>query len=198
MMIHPVDHLCEMIASFGPDDAKTFLDFACLGIGCPDKPTGVPETPTTKLHELHHPFTVDDLRKQMMRVIKQMGVDSKLLICGTLYTVLSHYERMGDPQEVSALIDKFLEMKKTLQAELDKPIEERQDKRSDERLEKFMASVDKVMSGKPADRQNGERWADQLKEAWEKWFPEAYWSAWNLYELQTTAPPGFSTDLFFK
>jgi hypothetical protein len=183
----PIARFCEMFADFTPDDGDEFIAMAAFGLGCPDRPTDVEVTPSTKMGELYYPDTIEDLRKQLNRIVATTNVQPQVLITGTLLFLLSHYEKLADPKYTSESIDKFLEMKEQLEAELKIPVEQRRGNRTDDRIHKMIASVQKVLSTTPSGRMSGERRSSSLRQAWGRWFPESYWDEVNRYWLQMNA-----------
>jgi hypothetical protein len=193
-MTNPVDRFCEMLTTAELPEAQSILSMACLCLGCDSKPTGVKRTPQTKVGEMFHKHTVEDLRKRLSHLIDHLGVHAEILVSGMLHLLINHYEKMASPDHVSSSIDKFLDMKRDLEEELERPIDERRGKRNDDQVQKLIASVEGMMTRSPSNRELGERISSALRTEWEKWFSESYWEAWNSYELRLLSRQHFSTD----
>lgn len=188
-MSEPVDLFCEMIAVFEPQDSHEILDLACLASGCPEKPTGVVPTKDTLMGELHHPHTVEDLRKRLNLLADRKDIWPVVLISGLFHMLTDHYDRLADPAKVAEWIDRCLAERQALEAELATSLEDRTRGLTDDRIRQKIKAVELRMTISASGRQRGERLSSQLREEWDRRYPPDYWYAWLMQQLRDTMPP---------
>ena len=194
-MNEPVDRFCEMIAAFEPKDRQEILTLACMAVGCPDKPTGVTPTKGTLLSELSHPYVIDDIRNRLNLLLAHTEVWPLVLLNGIVSMLTYHYERLADPQDVSARIDRGLADRRELEAELAKPVEERPVGLTDEKIHRKMHIIELIMTTAAAGRQRGERLAAQILAEYEKRFTQTYWYEWQIKYLESLKPEGLEPSI---
>ncbi len=188
-MSEPVDRFCEMIAVFEPKDRQEIVDLVCLAAGCPEKPTGVVPTKDTLLSELHHPHTVDDLRKRLNLLADRMDIWPVVLMSGLFHMLTDHYDRLADPSNVAEWIDRCLAERQALEAEVEKPLQDRTTGLTDDRIRRKIEAVEMIMTSSASRRQKAERLGSQIREEWDRRYPTGYWYAWLMQHLRDTMPP---------
>ncbi len=143
-MQNPVDRFCEMLSRLDREDAEHLTDVACLGLGC------------------QPPSSIDRIRKQLARLIDEIEIHPEVAIAGTLQFMTSIYDTMADPEETSRRIDNFLDRIRALEAELEKPLTQRQKKATDEQIRQDIERGKGLMSLIPGTKADGERLGNML------------------------------------
>lgn len=118
----------------------------------------------------------------MRHLVDRIGLRADVLILGVFHSLVDFYELGADPNEASGKIDNQMAARQKLLTELEKPREEREDNRSDERLCRLLSIFEDGMSRLPAMRARCESVATALWDSWNQEFTREYWAAWRASE----------------
>ncbi len=122
-------------------------------------------------------------------LISRMNISPIVLITGIFNMLTDHYDRLADPANVSWWIDRCLENRQALEAQLMKPMEERAPGMTDEKIRALMVATETIMTNSSSGRQDAERLAIRVRQEWDKGFPKGYWYGWLMQHLSETMPP---------
>ena len=178
-----IQTLCTIIDGFPAARRDDAIRRTGLAVGRSADPTGIPTTADQPIKHLYWDLTIDELRDRMIQLVDEVGIDEATIVLGVIHNLDWHFERHADREFSDDCRDSHIATVNGLRADLEKPLDERDYRESDDGINDFIQKIKNEIENVEKSRQEAEDALHYLREKTADVFTWQFWHALTSHKL---------------